>query len=61
MSKGGKRPRAGRPPLAPEEKKVPVSILLSRDLLSVLDGMAGSRAILIEKACRAYYKIRPAG
>lgn len=59
--RGGKRPGAGRPELPPEEKKVAVSILLPPDLLTELDYMEGSRATLIEKACRAYYKIRPAG
>jgi hypothetical protein len=44
MSKGGRRPGAGRPLLAQKEKKVPVSILLPRDLLAELDAMAGSRA-----------------
>lgn len=59
--KGGKRAGAGRPALPEKEKKVPISILLPRDLLAELDAMDGSRATLIEKACRAYYNISPAG
>jgi hypothetical protein len=57
MGKGGKRPGAGRPALTEEQKKVAISILLPRDLLAELDAMLGSRAKLIEKACRAYYGI----
>jgi metal-responsive CopG/Arc/MetJ family transcriptional regulator len=53
--KGGKRPGAGRPALTEDQKKVAISILLPRDLLAELDAMPGSRAKLIEKACRAYY------
>lgn len=59
--KSGKRKGAGRPTLHDDKKKVPISILLPRDLLAELDKMPGSRATLIEKACRAYYKISPAG
>lgn len=59
--KGGKREGAGRPALPNDKKKVPISILLPPDLLAELDEMDGSRATLIEKACRAYYKILPEG
>lgn len=59
--KGGARKGAGRPALPDERKKVPISVLLPRDLLAALDAMDGSRAKLIEKACREYYKIRQAG
>ncbi len=58
--RGGKRPGAGRPPLKPEEKPVAVSLRLPRDLVEALDAMDGSRAKLIIKACRAYYKLPPA-
>lgn len=61
MSKGGKRKGAGRPALPNDKKKVAILILLPRDLLAELDAMDGSRAKLITAACRAYYKIRPAG
>ncbi len=59
--KGGKRKGAGRPALKPEERPVDVSLRLPRDLVEKLDAMEGSRAKLITEACRAYYKIFPAG
>ena len=59
--KGGKRKGAGRPALKPEERPVDISLRLPRDLVETLDAMEGSRAKLIIEACRAYYKIDPAG
>jgi len=59
--KGGNRPGAGRPALKPDEKPVDISLRLPRDLVEKLDAMEGSRAKLIIAACRAYYKIDPAG
>jgi len=36
---------------------VPISLRLARDLVEALDAMPESRAKLIDRACRAYYKI----
>jgi len=56
-----KRPHAGRPPLPGDQKKAGVYIKLPPALIIWMDDQEESRATLIEKACRAYYKIRPAG
>lgn len=56
MSRGGKRKGAGAP-LKPG-KKISVLVGLPPDLLSALADMPASRAVLIEQACREYYKIK---
>lgn len=50
-------PRAGRPPAAPKLKKMPIAIKLPQWLLDWMDLYVESRAVLIEEAMCAHYRI----
>lgn len=54
--RGGRRAGAGAP--RKPGKKISVLVGLPPDLLSALEGMPASRAVLVELACREYYKIK---
>ena len=49
--------RAGRPPAAPELKKMPIAIKLPQWLLDWMDLYVESRAVLIEEAMCTHYRI----
>lgn len=56
MSRGGKRKGAGAP--RKHHKKRAVLVGLPPDLLDGLAALTGSRAALIDLACREYYGIK---
>ena len=57
MSRGGKRKGAGAPRKPLSQKKRAVLVTLPPDLLDGLAVLPGSRAHLIEQACREQYDI----
>lgn len=61
MSRGGKRPGAGRKPVPPELKKEPISIKLPKWLIDWMDVQEESRPQLIEDALRRQHNIFPQG
>ena len=63
MSSGGKREGSGRKAVEPRIKKVPLPVKIAQwriDFLNSRKELTGeSRAVLIEKAIDAYYKLDP--
>ena len=59
MTRGGKRPGAGRKPVPPELKKEPISIKLPRWLIDWMDNQEESRPKLIEEALLRQHGIYP--
>lgn len=59
MARGGARLGAGRKPVPPQLKKMPISIKLPKWLIDWLDGQEESRANLIEEALRREHGIGP--
>ncbi len=56
---GGKREGAGRPPIAPELKKIPSTVKLSRWVTEWLNEQPEAKAVLIERAVIKAYKLNP--
>ena len=56
---GGKREGAGRKPMAPKLKKMPMALKLPQWLIEWMDTQPESRAFLIEEALRKMHKIKP--
>ena len=61
MSRGGKRPGAGRKPVPADLKKMPISIKLPLWLIKWMDEQEESRAKIIEEALRRQHNIFPKG
>lgn len=61
MSRGGARLGAGRKPVPPELKKMPISIKLPKWLIDWMDTQEESRPNLIEEALRRQHGIAPPG
>lgn len=59
MSHGGKRGRAGRPPIDPRMVKVPVGYKLPRWLVEWLRDQDEAAAVLIEDALCKKHKLKP--
>lgn len=55
---GGKREGAGRPPVAPELKKVPSTVKLSQWVTDWLGEQDEAKAVLIEQAVIKQYKLK---
>ena len=53
---GGKREGAGRPPIDKNKKKKPVLVLLSPDVILLLDNQQKSRGVLIDDVIREKFK-----
>lgn len=56
---GGKREGAGRPPIAPELKKIPSTVKLSQWVTDWLNEQDEAKAVLIETAVIKTYKLKP--
>ena len=61
MARGGARLGAGRKPVPPQIKKMPISIKLPKWLIDWLDAQEESRPNLIEEALRRQHGIYPPG
>lgn len=57
--RGGKRRGAGRPPIAPQLKKIPNSVKLSRWLTEWLNSQEKAKAVLIEEAVIEKHNLTP--
>lgn len=57
--RGGKRRGAGRPPIDPALKKIPINVKLPRWLIAWIADRPQSRAVQIETAFRRAHKIKP--
>ena len=61
MTRGGRRLGAGRKPVPPDLKKMPISIKLPQWLIDWMDNQEESRPKLIEEALRSQHFINPPG
>ncbi len=58
MTSGGKRPGAGRKPLAEDKKRRPLWVTLPLYLMQWLDSQPESNSVIIENAINNQYKIK---